>query len=325
MNISVVITSYNQKDYLVQALQSLLAQTLKPFEIIVCDDGSTDGSREVIQSYSSQYPGLFKLIFQPHNLGVTRNRNSGLKAATGDYITTLDGDDTYAPAKLEKELKAALQSGRPLVYSNVAYMDGAGNRTGLRFCKHRLRQGDLFEDIATLVYPHPREVMVSRDCIKAVGFQDEGLPINEDFEWVIRLAGFFEFAAVDQTLVYHRIHDKGLSQGSRIQLLTTQARVIYKMVRMVESGEIKDRGRTLDKLQAFRDLTRAREFAFMGEKAKSRMFMGRSLARDPWRSAPYDLWMRARFSWWGKRPHKIPDCLRIGPFALPYYFARAII
>ena len=325
MNISVIVTSYNQKAYLAQAIDSLLAQTLKPFEIIVCDDGSTDGSRELIRSYSSQYPGLFKIIFQPRNLGVTKNRNFGLKAAKGDFITTLDGDDTYAPAKLEKEVQAALESKRHLVYSNVEYMDWAGNKTGLRFGKRRLKQGDLFEDIATLVYPHPREVMISRDCLKTVGYQDEGLPINEDFEWVIRLAGFFEFAAVNQTLVHHRIHDRGLSQGSRLQLLTTQARVISKMVRQVESGSIQDRGHTLDKLKAFRDLTRAREFAFMEEKTKAKMFLAQSLAKDPWRSASYDLWLRMNIPWGFKRPHKIPDCLRIGPFALPYYFARALI
>ncbi len=323
MQISVIVTSYNQKAYLAEALDSLLAQTNLPFEIIVCDDGSTDGSREMIRAYAGAHPGLFVLVFQPENLGVTRNRNSGLARARGDYITTLDGDDAYAPEKLEKELGKALSTGAGMVYSGVAYIDGSGRTTGLRY-RGRMRQGDLFEDVATLSYPHPREIMIRRDCLEAAGLQDERFPINEDFEWVIRLAGFFEFAAVNQTLVYHRIHDKGLSSGNRLLLLSTQARVVSKMIRFTEAGTFEDRGTTLDKLYAFRYLTRAREFAFMKETAKARSFLSKSLARDPWRSAAWDLWLRLSLSREFKRPHKIPDRLRFGPLAIPYYLLRGV-
>jgi len=324
MKISVIVTSYNQKDYLVQALDSLLAQTCMPYEIIVCDDGSTDGSRQMIEDYTKTHPGLFIPVFQPENLGVAKNRNTGLALARGDYVTTLDGDDVYAPEKLEKELEVAVSTGAPLVYSDVAYMDETGRITGFRY-KGRMRQGDLFEETVTLLYPHPREILIRRDCLEMAGLQDERLTINEDFEWVIRLAGHYEFAAVCRTMVFHRLHDRGLSRGNRLQLLATQVRVMSKMVWMVASGAVKDRGDTLNKLTAFRELTRAREFEHLGDKAKATVFLAKSMAQDPWRSAAWDLWFRLHLSCEFKRPHKIPDRLRIGPLALPYYITRAMV
>ena len=147
MKISVIVTSYNQKDYLVQTLDSVLAQTVKPFEIIVCDDFSTDGSQDLIRQYSGCYPEVLKPVFQQQNLGVTRNRNTGIKAAKGDFITTLDGDDLYLPQKLEKEMQKARQSGASLIYSNVIYIDETGRETGIRYRKNRQLEGCLFEKI----------------------------------------------------------------------------------------------------------------------------------------------------------------------------------
>lgn len=324
MTISVIITSFNQKAYLKQTLNSVLNQTMAPFEIIVCDDCSTDGSQLMIKTYQKRFPEKIKTIFQEKNLGVTRNRNTGIKMAQGDYVTTLDGDDLYYPSKLEKEMTLAQKTGADLVYSNVEYIDWDGNRTGIRYKNNRLLEGALFELSATLKYPTPREVLIKRTCIEKMGLQDESFPINEDFEWIVRLAGQFHFAAVKEPLVQHRIHSKGLSQSNRRLLLETQKEMIKKMLNLVDSGIENKNKNTRKKLTAFLNLTLARIAEYENQYRTAWQHLFQAVRTDFFRSANYDLYLRLLFPDIFKRKSRLPDPLMIGPLAMPFYIVRGI-
>ena len=117
--ISIIITSYNKRDYLVEALDSVVGQTLPPHEIIVADDASTDGSQDTIRDYMHRYPDLVRGIFQPENVGIPKNRNAALRTVTGNYVGILDGDDTFVPHKLERQVEAMRKlPGARAVYSN---------------------------------------------------------------------------------------------------------------------------------------------------------------------------------------------------------------
>ncbi|MBT7715794.1 MAG: glycosyltransferase family 2 protein, partial [Deltaproteobacteria bacterium] len=87
MKISVFITSYNQKKFLIEAIESVLNQTLSPFQIIVVDDSSKDLSQEVIAGYAARYPNLITPIFHKRNTGVAQVRIDALNAVNGDYVT----------------------------------------------------------------------------------------------------------------------------------------------------------------------------------------------------------------------------------------------
>ena len=129
VRVSVVITSYNHKDYLVEAIESVLAQTRPADEIIVADDGSTDGSEKVILQYVSTYPSRLIGVLNQRNQGIPRNRNSALARMTGDYVYILDGDDRFLPTNIERSLEEL--HGRPgysCVYSNVDLIDASGDR-----------------------------------------------------------------------------------------------------------------------------------------------------------------------------------------------------
>ncbi len=90
--VSVVITSYNQQDYLREAIESAIDQTVGAFEIIVADDHSTkDGSIEIIRQYEAKYPGLVRGLFQEKNVGIPKNRNSALQMVKGDYRNLSSG------------------------------------------------------------------------------------------------------------------------------------------------------------------------------------------------------------------------------------------
>ncbi|RYF52026.1 MAG: glycosyltransferase family 2 protein, partial [Cytophagaceae bacterium] len=106
--VSVLIITYNQKNFIRQAIDSVLAQkTLFPIEILVGDDFSSDGTREIIQEYERQHPGLVKGVLHPRNMGKNGGINflETLKQATGEYYALIDGDDYLTdPLKLQKQV-----------------------------------------------------------------------------------------------------------------------------------------------------------------------------------------------------------------------------
>ena len=129
--ISVFITSYNQKAYLIEAIDSVLNQTLKPFEIIIVDDCSNDGSQELIATYAKKFPDLIKPFFHENNLGIPRNKSFALAQVRGDLVTYLDGDDRFLPDKLEKEINCLKKNpDAKIIFSNVYITDSDGQRKG---------------------------------------------------------------------------------------------------------------------------------------------------------------------------------------------------
>lgn len=103
--VSIIIPTYNQKDFVRETLESVLAQTYSNIEIIVTDDGSTDGTVYILQEYVSRYPTKIKLITSNKNTGITKNANRGLKAVKGEFIAWLGGDDLMLPDKIKKQVE----------------------------------------------------------------------------------------------------------------------------------------------------------------------------------------------------------------------------
>ena len=129
--ISVLVASYNQKRHLAEAIEGVLAQTLPPSQVIVVDDCSSDGSRDVIASYAARHPELIVPIYHGRNTGVAQARTDALGAVVGDYVTCIDGDDRWHSDKLRLEI-ATLRSHPDArwVYSGCSFIDQDGNVTG---------------------------------------------------------------------------------------------------------------------------------------------------------------------------------------------------
>lgn len=122
--ISIVLTNYNREDFILEQLDSIIAQTYRNWELIITDDCSTDGSKAIIQEFIRKN-GDKKIIFfkNEKNLGVAKNFEKGLHSATGEYIAVCDSDDVWLAEKLEKELKF-LKSGKyGMVYSDLTVVD----------------------------------------------------------------------------------------------------------------------------------------------------------------------------------------------------------
>ena len=126
--ISIVIGSYNFKKYIRECIESIINQTLKPYEIIICDDASTDSSQEIIQEYADKYPDLIKIVLHKQNIGPAKNFNGGFEILSGDYRSWIDGDDKWAPEKLEFEYgKLCDNPNARIAYSNVITIDYKGD------------------------------------------------------------------------------------------------------------------------------------------------------------------------------------------------------
>lgn len=208
-DISVVITSYNQKDLLREAVESVLAQTLQPLEIIVCDDASSDGSAELIAGYEKSSGGIVRGVARAGNVGIAANRSDGLERAEGRFLCWLDGDDHFLPAKLEKE-RALLDEDEECgwAYSQVHYIDGDGKVLGKRY-DHPPR-GFVFDEVVSLLGIAPRNPLVRRSLLGRTGLFRGDLELYEDFDLCLRLARFGKTAYCPEVLVEYRVHDRGL-------------------------------------------------------------------------------------------------------------------
>ena len=116
--VSVIVPIYNAEEYLAQCIESVLAQTLKEIELILIDDGSTDGSLEICNAYSENDNRI--KVFSNKNVGQGLERNFGVKKATGEYISFLDSDDQYKKDMLEKLYKKAVESDADMISGGYA-------------------------------------------------------------------------------------------------------------------------------------------------------------------------------------------------------------
>jgi glycosyltransferase involved in cell wall biosynthesis len=189
--VSVLIVTYNQRSFVDEAIRSAITQDHEPLEIVVSDDGSTDGTVEKIAQWAQAYPGkIIALIGQP-NVGITGNCNRALHASTGQYVAFGAGDDLFLPGKLSAQVAWLEEdSSRVLCGHDVEVFESDSNaRLYLWSDRYPLRTG---ADMADLVLRAPyasASIMVRRSAIPSYGF-DERLPLSSDAKmWVDCLRG----------------------------------------------------------------------------------------------------------------------------------------
>ncbi|MCX7097332.1 MAG: glycosyltransferase [Methylococcales bacterium] len=181
MDISVVIPSYNRCDLLRRAIQSVFAQTRLPSEVVVIDDGSTDGTRAMIQT---EFPQVH--YYYQENQGVSSARNAGVLKTTGDWLAFLDSDDEWLPGKLDSQINALNKQPE----SKVCHTEELWIRNGTRVNppqKYRKKGGWLFADCLPLCAISPSTVLIHRSVFIDVGLFDCALPACEDYDLWLRI------------------------------------------------------------------------------------------------------------------------------------------
>jgi len=226
--ISVIIVSYNNGIYLDKAIDSVLYQSLKPTEIIIADDASTDQSINTINRYAESHPTI-RACIREQNIGVSKNRDSAARQASGELITFLDGDDWYYPDKLEKEYQTLTETQCDVVFSNIVYVDS--NNKLLTTIDTSTFPGDNLDKkmkwICNRYPPIPRDMLISKSLYIESGGFNEKLTIYEDWDFKIRLAaisGNWIHAKTNGTA--YRQTGTGLSSVSLKKHLLAQINII---------------------------------------------------------------------------------------------------
>jgi glycosyltransferase involved in cell wall biosynthesis len=209
--ISVIIPTYNRLDLLEEALRSVLAQSLPPREIIVADDGSTDGTPGRVEELAAANPAL-RFLRLEHRGFPGRARNEGVRAARGRYLTFLDSDDLWKPEKLQKQLAfLAANPGVRVCHTRERWLRG-GREVSQAGQGHR-RSGDIFSDALKKCIIGPSTVMLERTLFDELGGFREDLEIAEDYELWLRLCAREQVGYIDDALTIKRAgHDDQLSE-----------------------------------------------------------------------------------------------------------------
>ena len=201
--VSAIITVYNNEQTVADAIESFLGQTFRNLEIIVVDDGSTDGTRQLIEQ---RYGGQVRTVRQT-NRGSAAARNAGVRSARGEYVAFMDGDDISLPERVRLQVRVLEQ--RPevgLVYGNIYLMEAARRELRLRRGIGRYKSGHVWHDLVIKNFVPFSTIMVRRECLHDIGLFDESIRSSEDWHLLVRLARRCEFFYLDEPLVQYRIH-----------------------------------------------------------------------------------------------------------------------
>jgi glycosyltransferase involved in cell wall biosynthesis len=199
--ISVIIPTYNRPNYLTTAIESVLRQTSPPLEIIIVDDGSSDGTEQIIKTMISAIPIRF---MRQSNQGPSAARNLGVSRAQADWVAFLDDDDLWYPDKLSVVIKHIARNPREtFFYSRLDCIDRSGRYSSSAPLRH-----DELSQMLFGVHPaaYPSTVVVRKDVYMRVGGFDVSLRIGEDLEFYARMLEHGSVQCIDEALVQRRAH-----------------------------------------------------------------------------------------------------------------------
>ncbi len=207
--VSVIINTYNSSRFLLRAIDSVLAQTYRDFELIVVDDGSTDDTREAVAPYRDRLTYIHQ-----ENKKYSAAKNTGIRASSGDYIAFMDSDDLWLPDKLERQVAVLEQHPEAvLTYCQAIYIDPDDRQIQFRgkiYCNpegDQLVIADMRKELfMTTVVAPGSTMLVRRWAVERAGLFDEAHVHGEDWELWLRIAPFGLFAYSPEVLSKYRVY-----------------------------------------------------------------------------------------------------------------------
>lgn len=274
--ISVIIPTYNRKDALIRAIDSVLSQTYTDFELIIVDDGSTDDTSLMFKDNDNEN-GKIKYIYQ-ENGGVSKARNTGIKFAKGDFIAFLDSDDEWLPKKLEKQVDFLKKNKNiKICHTNEIWI-----KNGLRINqhnKHKKYGGWIYQKSLYLCLISPSAVIIHKSIFEDVGMFNEEFKAGEDYDLWLRITPYYEIGFLDDFLIKkygghedqlsiqwgidtyrilsleNMINNHDLNKeyyDETLSVLTTKLNILYKG--FLKHGKVEEAEEYLNKLNHYQSL-----------------------------------------------------------------------
>ena len=225
-----VIPCYNQARFLGEAIESVLAQSYPNFEIVVVDDGSTDGTSEV----AARYPGVRCL--RQANRGLAAARNAGFARSEGEYVVFLDADDRLLPEALESGLRC-LETNPGCAFASGRYRFIAEDGSFLRQPRERVVEKDSYVALLQRNYIGPPPVVVyRRDVLASVGGFDGSADASADSDMYLRIAERYPICSHENVVAEYRRHGTNMSSNHAVMLSTSMA-VLRKQRKHVKGNK----------------------------------------------------------------------------------------
>ncbi|MBU2521270.1 MAG: glycosyltransferase [Proteobacteria bacterium] len=228
--VSVIIPTYNRGWAIKEAVDSVLAQDFTDFELIVVDDGSTDNTQDILNSYKEDI-----IVLHQGNKGVSAARNRGIASASGQYIAFLDSDDLWLPQKLSTQVDFFNANPEALICQTEEKWIRNGIFVNPKK-RHRKLSGNIFEQSLYLCLVSPSAVMMKRSLFEKAGMFDETLSACEDYDMWLRVSCRYPVYLIDTPLIIKR-------GGHADQLSRTSGQDRYRiqsLKKIIESNLLTD-------------------------------------------------------------------------------------
>ncbi len=221
MRIAVVIPTWNREELVIPALESVFAQTRPADEVVVVDDGSTDGTVGVLRRYEPR----IRVVVQS-NRGAAAARNRGLAEVTSEWVAFLDSDDLWEPTKLERQAEVADREAVDLVFCDSRPID----RDGRPLAGHRkpVVGGDVTVPLFASVFVHTPSVLAKTALLRRLGGFDESLRVCEDYDLWLRASLETRFGLAPEPLFVRRVHAQSLAHEDDPRHLDQKALVLAR-------------------------------------------------------------------------------------------------
>ena len=305
--VSIVIPAYNRADTIRMAVESVLRQTFTDFELLIVDDGSTDGTMAALADLPD--PRL-RLLANPRNMGAGAARNLGIREARAPWVAFHDSDDEWLPRKLEKQMERLSTADKATVacFCGMVLMMGPnwqagdlavqrGKRAHMLYIPDSSQEG-LEGDIRPSLLrrsPVSTQMLVARrDMLQQIGGFDESLPALIDWDCTIRLAERGHFVFVDEPLVLQFLSDNSISH-SRAKRVAARIRILEKHHSFFAPHR---------RILAAQHVSVAGDLRQMGDLRQARSFLMTALRIYPFAAKTWGkwLWVAGLAAWSGKKP-----------------------
>lgn len=279
--VSVITPTFNRAAFLPQAIESVLGQTFADLELLIIDDGSTDNTRQLVESYAQDKRVRY---FYQKNQGQSIARNRGLQEARGEFVCFLDSDNAWMLDKLEKSVNVMQeQKGIDILYGDFVEIDEQGAELGVNRMKRH--SGRVTPELLKDNFVSMNTTMTRRACFECMGGFDTSDRLAEDYGLWLRLSTRYRFFYLPAVLGYYRIMQDQISTDKERRLKANEDLLLAFLERYPESVTRAERRRGLSHFY----LRRARYFASNQQIRRGCRDLLRSMKQDscwlgPWRA-----------------------------------------